>query len=327
MRRLVLDPFLLVLAGTVALASLFPASGAVAGILGTLATAAVVVLFFLHGVRLPRENLLAALGHWRLHLLILAVTYGAFPLVGLTLSWLLPGLLPPALWVGVLFLCALPSTVQSSIAFTSMAGGNVAATVASAAASNLLGILLTPAILGLMVSVQGGEVSLSGVWKIVLQLLLPFALGHALRPWLGAWAARQKAILSYTDRGTIVLAVYSAFSLAVMQGLWQQLPLLTLLAVSLVCAGLLALAMLGTAALARPLGLSREEGLTLLYCGSLKSLVSGVPMARVLFPGAEVGAAVLPVMIFHQLQLMVCSWLARRQSEQAGAAHGQGVRT
>lgn len=326
MRKLFLDPFLLVLAGTVVLASLFPASGSAAVAVGHLATGAVVLLFFLHGVRLPRENLREAVGHWRLHGLILAVTYGAFPLTGLVLSWLLPGLLPPALWVGMLFLCALPSTVQASIAFSSMAGGNIAATVASAAASNLLGILLTPAILGLMVSVQGGEVSLSGAWKIMLQLLLPFALGHALRPLLGDWAVRRKAILAYADRGTIVLAVYSAFSMAVLQGLWQQLPLLTLLTVALVCAALLALAMLGTTALARPLGLSRADGLTLLYSGSLKSLVSGVPMARVLFPGAEVGAAVLPVMIFHQLQLMVCSWLARRQSEQAAEA-ARGVRT
>lgn len=51
----------------------------------------------------------------------------------------------------------------------------------------------------------------------------------------------------------------------------------------------------------------------MLYCGSLKSLVSGVPMARVLFPSAQIGAIILPVMIYHQLQLMVCATIARRQ--------------
>jgi sodium/bile acid cotransporter 7 len=316
------DPFLLALAGTVALASVLPATGAVATAMGGVATGAIMLLFFLHGVRLPRENLKAALLHWRLHVLVLGITFAAFPLVGLALSWLAPGLLPPALWVGVLFLCALPSTVQSSIAFTSMAGGNVAATVASAAVSNLLGILLTPVILGLLVSVQGGAVSLSGVWKIVLQLLLPFALGHALRPWLGSWAVRQKAILTWTDRGTIVLAVYSAFSLAVVQGLWQQLPLATLLAVTAVTGVLLALALWGSWVAAGRLGFAPADQRTVLYCGGLKSLVSGVPMARVLFPGPEVGMAVLPVMIFHQLQLMVCAGLARRQ----GAAAAAGAR-
>jgi sodium/bile acid cotransporter 7 len=319
LRRLFPDPFIAVLILTVVLASLLPARGAAASVVSVIATAAIVLLFFLHGVRLPRENLTAALAHWRLHFTILATTFIFFPLLGLALAKAFPSLLTPQLWTGVLFLCALPSTVQSSIAFTSMARGNVAGTVTSAAASNLLGIVLTPVIVGSLVQVHGGAVSLSGVWKIVMQLLLPFALGHLCRPWLGAWAANRKGLLSFTDRGTIVLAVYSAFSAAVIGGIWQSVPAASVVALLGVCGVILAVVLTATRYAARALGFAREDEISIVFCGSKKSLVSGVPMARVLFAGPEVGAAVLPVMIYHQIQLMVCAWIARRYaSEERG---------
>ena len=313
-----IDPFLLTLVGTVILASLLPVHGMAAGAVDTAATAAIMLLFFLHGARLARENLIAALTHWRLHLTILAITFVLFPLLGLALSAGLRGLLTPELWTGVLFLCALSSTVQSSIAFTSIARGNVAGTVASAATSNLLGIGLTPLIMGLLLHTGGGAVSFSGVWKIVLQILVPFALGHALRPWLGAWVARHRILLSYTDRSTIILAVYSAFSAAVIEGIWHQVPLPSLLLLLVVNAILLAAVVLLSRTIARRLGFSTEDEISIVFCGSKKSLVSGVPIARVLFPAAAVGPAVLPLMVFHQMQLMVCAWLARRYGARQG---------
>jgi sodium/bile acid cotransporter 7 len=313
LNRFLPDPFILALLATVALATVLPADGASATWVGNIATAAVVLLFFLHGVRLPRENLVAALLHWRLHLLILGTTYAFFPLAGAALAKSFPSLLPAGLWAGVLFLCALPSTVQTSIAYTSIAKGNVAASVASAAASNLLGIALTPLIAGLLLHTQGGEVPLSGIWKVVLQLLLPFVVGHALRPWLAAWAAEQRKLLTYSDRVTVLLSVYSAFSAAVVGGIWSQVPPSTLVILALVCGVLLAATLLFTVFAARAAGLSAADARAMLYCGSLKSLVSGVPMARVLFPSAQIGAIILPVMIYHQLQLMVCATIARRQ--------------
>ncbi|MBK9250581.1 MAG: bile acid:sodium symporter [Proteobacteria bacterium] len=313
MSRFLPDPFILALLATVALATVLPADGAAAVWVGHVATTAVVVLFFLHGVRLPRENLVAALLHWRLHLLILATTFAFFPLVGAAMSTAFPSLLPASLWAGVLFLCALPSTVQTSIAYTSIAKGNVAASVASAAASNLLGIVLTPLLAGLLLHTQGGEVPLSGIWKVVLQLLLPFVVGHALRPWLAKWAAEQRKLLTYSDRLTVLLSVYSAFSAGVIGGIWSQVPMTTLLILALVCAVLLAAALLFTIYTARAAGLSTEDARAMLHAGALKSLVSGVPMARVLFPSAQIGAIILPVMIYHQLQLMVCATIARRQ--------------
>jgi len=315
MRKTLLDNFLLLLLGTIAVATVLPVSGQAASIVSNVSTAGVVLLFFLHGVRLPRENLLAALVHWRLHLLILSITFGLFPLFGLGLATALPGLLPPQLWVGLLFLCALPGTVQSCIAFTSIGRGNIAATVASAAASNLLGIVLTPLLIGLLAHVHGSGISFAGVWKIVLQLFLPFTLGHALRPMLGDWAKRQGKILALCDRTTIMLSVYSAFSLAVIGGIWHSVPVPTLLVLIGICLVMLLLAFAGTLLLARALGFNREDAISIQLCGSLKSLVSGVPMARVLFTGPEIGAALLPVLIFHQMQLMLGAWLARRYGE------------
>jgi sodium/bile acid cotransporter 7 len=317
LRKLIPDPFIAVLVLTVVLASLLPVSGAAATVVGALATAAVFGLFFLHGARLPRESLVAALGHWRLHLAILATSFVVFPLIGLGLASAFPGLLPPPLWIGVLFLCALPSTVQSSIAFTSIARGNIGGTVAAAAASNVIGIVLTPVILNLLAHAHGSGISFAGVGKIVLQLLLPFAAGHLLRPWLGEWLVRRKALLSFTDRGTIVLAVYSAFSAAVIAGIWSQVPLQRLLVLVGLCAVMLTVILMFTTFAARLLGFPKQDEISIVFCGSKKSLVSGVPMARVLFSAADVGAVVLPLMIFHQMQLIVCAWLARRYGARA----------
>jgi sodium/bile acid cotransporter 7 len=160
-------------------------------------------------------------------------------------------------------------------------------------------------------------VPLSGIWKVVLQLLLPFVVGHALRPWLGEWALRQRKLLTYSDRLTILLSVYSAFSAAVIGGIWSAVPVLTLLVLVLICGLILAAALLTTRAIGRMAGFTPPDARTLLYCGTLKSLVSGVPMARVLFPSAEIGAIILPVMIYHQLQLMTCATIARRQGQSA----------
>jgi sodium/bile acid cotransporter 7 len=312
LRRYAPDPFILALIGAVAIATVLPCRGEAARAFGWATTAAIGLLFFLHGVRLPRDAVLAGLGHWRLHLVILAATFVLFPVVGLALAKLVPGLLPAPLWIGVLFVCALPSTVQSSIAFTSIARGDVPAAISAATASNLVGIALTPLVASLLLRSHGSGASLGQVWKVVLELLVPFAAGHLLRPWLGDWADRHRRLTAISDRGSILLAVYTAFSAAVVQGIWRQLPPERLAALVLVLAGLLAAALLATTWGARLLGFSKEDEIAIVFCGSKKSLASGVPMANVLFAGPSVGMTVLPLMIFHQMQLMVCAALARR---------------
>ncbi len=317
LRRYLPDPFVLALLATVALASVLPCQGAAAKVFGVLTLAAIALLFFMHGVRLPREAVVAGIGHWRLHLMILGCTFVFFPLLGLLLSHLFPHLLPQPVWLGVLFVCALPSTVQSSIAFTSIARGNVPAAVVAATASNLAGIAVTPVLIGVLLSLHGGGVGWDQVWKIVLELLAPFAAGHLLRPWLAGWAARHRRLTTLSDRGSILLTVYTSFSAAVVQGIWSQVPLTSLLVLTGVLAVILAVVLAATTWGARLMGFSREDEIAIVFCGSKKSLASGVPMANVLFAGPAVGLTVLPLMIFHQMQLMVCAALARRYAATA----------
>lgn len=311
--RTVIDPFLLALLTTVGLAALFPASGALVGWVDVAADIAIALLFFFHGAKLSREAILAGIGHWRLHLTVLATTFVLFPLLGLGMGLLPAWLLSPGIAGGLLYLCLLPSTVQSSIAFTSMAGGNVPAAICSASASNLLGIFITPVLVGLLMQTNGeAGISLHAIESILLQLLVPFVAGHLLRPLIGGFVARHKQLIGYSDRGSILLVVYSAFSAAVAEGLWHKVApfdLVTILVASSVLLGLV----LGLSALAgRLLGFNRADRITLIFCGSKKSLVSGVPMAGVLFSAGQVGLLILPLMIFHQIQLIVCTWLAGR---------------
>ena len=313
LNRLIPDPFLAALVAVVTLAALLPASGQAAGIVDLVANFAIGLLFFLQGARLARETVIGGITHWRLHVLVLACTFVLFPLLGLALHAAAPTLLSENLWMGMLFLCALPSTVQSSIAFTSIGKGNVPAAICSATASNLLGIFLTPVLVGLLLSAKGDAgVDLSAAGKIVLQLLVPFIAGQILRPKIGAFVLKHKKVLSMTDRSSILLVVYSAFSAAVVNGIWQRVALSDLVTLLVLDCLLLAIVLLVTTWAARTLGFDKPDEVTIVFCGSKKTLASGVPMANVLFPGAAAGIVILPLMIFHQIQLMVCAWLAQR---------------
>ena len=311
--RFLPDDFTLALITTVIIASLLPCSGQGAVAFGWITSLAVGLLFFLHGAKLSREAVVAGATHWRLHLVVMLSTFALFPVLGLILKPVLAPLVTPALYTGVLFLCALPSTVQSSIAFTAMARGNVPAAICSASASNLFGIFITPVVAGLLLGTHGGmNFSINSILNIVLQLLLPFIAGQIARKWIGAWVDRNKGVLKYVDQGSILLVVYTAFSEAVNQGLWHNTPLPALGALLIVNAVLLTLVLLATTYSSRALGFNKEDEIVVVFCGSKKSLASGVPIANVLFAGHAVGAIVLPLMLFHQIQLMTCAVLAQR---------------
>lgn len=311
------DAYIIAIMLMVVLASLLPVSGQGAVWFGWLTKAAIALLFFLHGARLPREQVIAGLIHWRLHLTVLAFTFVLFPVLGLGLVQLPEWLLPAPLAAGVLYLCLLPSTVQSSIAFTSQARGNVAAAVVAASASNLLGVILTPLLVGLFLHTTTGGLSLKAIQDIAVQILLPFILGQLARPWVADWVARNAKLVSYTDRGSILLVVYGAFSAAVVGGLWKQVSALELTVLLVICAVLLAVVLTASLLAARALKFSKEDEIVVVFCGSKKGLATGVPMASILFPAATVGFIVLPIMLFHQLQLMACAVIAQRYGARA----------
>jgi sodium/bile acid cotransporter 7 len=314
--RFLPDNFTLMLITVVIIASFLPATGQVAVGFGWLTNIAIALLFFLHGAKLSRESIIAGAGHWRLHLLVFGLTFVLFPLLGLALKPVLSPLIGKDLYMGILYLCALPATVQSAIAFTSLARGNIPAAICSAAASSLFGIFLTPLLVTLLLNVHGeGGSTLDAIIKISVQLLLPFIAGQIMRRWIGAWVGRNKNWLKFVDQGSILLVVYGAFSEAVNEGIWQKTPIWDLAGLVVVCCLLLTLVLVAATLLSKLFGFNQEDRITILFCGSKKSLATGVPMAQVLFAGSTIGLLILPLMLFHQIQLMICAVLAQRYAK------------
>jgi sodium/bile acid cotransporter 7 len=309
--RLKPDLYLVLIFATAGLATLAPVRGAAAEGLGLATKLAIAFVFFMHGARLSREAVVQGLIHWRLHLVVLGVTFGLFPLLCLGLSILPDGVTPPVLAGGLIFLGCIPSTIQSSIGFTAIARGNVAAAVAAASASNLLGVVVTPALTAALLHAEG-QVSSAAFQAIAFQLLAPFAAGQVLRRWIAPWVAAKARMLSLADRGSILLVIYVAFSGAVVEGVWRQVGADDLVRLVVLCTVLLAAVLAATWGASRAFGFSREDEIAVVFCGSKKSLASGAPMAAALFPPAGTGLAILPLMLFHQIQLMACAVIAQR---------------
>jgi sodium/bile acid cotransporter 7 len=205
--------------------------------------------------------------------------------------------------------------VQSSIAFTSIAHGNVPAAIVSASLSNILGVALTPLLVVLLMHTTGApRVGGSAVLDIVLQLLLPFVSGQLLRPWLAAWVHRHTFVTKAFDRGSILLVVYTAFSMSMAENIWSSVSPWRVVAVAGVCTALLAILLGFTVGVSRLARLNRADAVVVLFCGSKKSLASGLPMALVFFGTGAVGLIMLPLMLFHQIQLFVCAIIASRMS-------------
>lgn len=312
------DPLIFLILAAVVVAILAPARGSFAEAFSAATSVAIAVLFFLYGARLSAQEALRGLNNWRLHLLILGCTFVVFPLIGLGLRPLTL-FLPQDLYLGILYLTLVPSTVQSSVAFTSIARGNVAGAIVAASVSNLAGVFLTPLLVfALMNSQSGLRIDASVFLDIALQLLIPFLLGQFARRWLGGLAAHRATKI--VDRGSITMVVYSAFSAGVVKGVWATTSAPEVVFLILLSVALVALMLWLTKAGARRLGFGRGDALAAQFCGTKKSLASGLPMASVMFGGGGLGLLILPLMIFHQVQLMMCSWLAARYARQDPSA-------
>lgn len=314
------DWFLLGMIAATFLAWAFPGPGAAGGWMQPhlLTKGGVALIFFLHGLVLSFAALRAGVLNWRLHLLVQGCTFLLFPLLGLGLVAAFRGRLAPELVLGLFYLCALPSTVSSSVAMTSTALGNVAGAVFNATLSSLLGILLTPFWVAWVMKTSGEAPPL---WPVIADLLtwlvLPLAVGQALRSLLGAWAQRHKARIGLVDRTTILLLVYTSFCDSFQQGVWSGRGAGQLLLLFGVCVALFVVVLMATTGLARLFGFNREDRIAAIFCGSKKTLASGVPMAHLMFgahPG--IGLILLPIMIYHPLQLIVCGVLAQRWGKQ-----------
>ena len=309
------DPLIVLIILAVIIAIIAPARGNFADIFGQLTNVAIALLFFLYGARLPTQEALNGLKHWRLHLTILAFTFVVYPLIGIALRPL-TAVISHDMYLGILFLTLVPSTVQSSVAFTSIAKGNVAGAIVSASASNLVGVIITPLLVMLLMG-TGGEVHIdtSVFSEIALLLLAPFVLGQLTRRWAGKVA--QSKATKIVDRGSIAMVVYSAFSKGVVDGIWSSISLWDLAFLVVFAAAFVAFMLWLTRKASQKMGFNRADTIAIEFCGSKKSLATGLPMASVIFAsgGASLGLLILPLMIYHQVQLMMCSWLAARYAQ------------
>ena len=311
------DPLIVLIILAVILAVIAPARGDFAETFGQLTNVAIAFLFFLYGARLSTQEALNGLKHWRLHLTILAFTFVVYPLIGIALRPL-TAFISHDMYLGILFLTLVPSTVQSSVAFTSIAKGNVAGAIVSASTSNLVGVFITPSLVMLLMGTGGGvHIDTSVFGEIALLLLAPFILGQLTRRWVGKFA--QSKATKVVDRGSIAMVVYSAFSKGVVDGIWSSISIWELAFLVAFAAIFVAFMLWLTKKVSEKLGFKRADTVAIEFCGSKKSLATGLPMASVIFAsgGTSLGLLILPLMIYHQVQLMMCSWLASHYAQRA----------
>ena len=309
------DPLIVLIILAVIIAIIAPARGSFADIFGQLTNVAIALLFFLYGARLSTQEALNGLKHWRLHLTILAFTFVVYPLIGIALRSL-TAVISNDMYLGILFLTLVPSTVQSSVAFTSIAKGNVAGAIVSASASNLVGVIITPLLVMFLMGTGGGvHIDTPVFGEIALLLLAPFVLGQLTRRWVGKVA--QSKATKVVDRGSIAMVEYSAFSKGVVDGIWSSISLWDLAFLVVFAAIFVAFMLWLTRRASQKMGFNRADTIAIEFCGSKKSLATGLPMASVIFAsgGASLGLLILPLMIYHQVQLMMCSWLAARYAQ------------
>lgn len=306
------------------LASVLPATGSAKSAAQWVSNAAIFLLFLLNGLRLPRREVLQGLGHWHFLLPLALWCFGAMALAGKGLELALADALPPIAALGFLYLGVLPSTVQSATAYSSLAGGNVSRSVVAAALTNILGVFVTAPLFAALGGVGAAGMGLEGLTKVVGILILPFALGQMLQGRLKGWVADHRELVTWMDRLSIAIAVYVAFSGAVEQGLWTRVTLgeWGVLLVG-VCA-MLVFAFAGSWTLGGAIGLARAERIAFLFAGAHKSVAMGAPLAAVLFPPQIAGMVLLPLLVYHLLQLLVSAPLATRLAGHPGLHRDAG---
>jgi len=313
-----LNGFFFALLLMVLLAWLFPFYGTIESPLplSAITKYGVSIIFFFYGLKLSPEKLRIGLSNWKLHLLIQSTTFILFPVFVLTFSFLLNDPDYQLLWIGTFYLAALPSTVSSSVVMVSIAGGNLPAAIFNASISSVIGIFITPLWMSFFIDETGSSVELINVIiKLCLQVLVPVILGISLHRKWGSFAEKYKDELRYFDQSIILLIVYTAFCESFYGNMFQDHPLTEIILLGVVMLGFFLLMLTLMFVLASLFKFNREDRITILFCGSKKSLVQGAVMGRVLFPNpVTLGVILLPLMLYHALQLIAGSVIAERMA-------------
>lgn len=316
-----LDFYLISIFLAIALAFVAPQLGSSDGplYLPLITSIGVSLVFFLHGAGLSPQSLKASATKWKLHLLVQSSTFVLFPILGFVIFVLSRGLIPDELRLGIVYLSVLSSTISSSVALTAMSHGNVAAAVFNATLSGLIGLAITPFLIGFAETTAAGQFSLvEAIVDVAQKLLLPFIAGQLARPLIGSFLAKRKPWVSKIDKSVIVLIVYGAFCNSTSAGIWKAYSPLLIGEIGLIVMGCLAAVLAVNVFAARALGFSKEDEAASVFCGSTKSLANGAPIASVLFAGnPNLAVILLPLVMYHLLQLVVCSAIARIYAERA----------
>ena len=315
LRLIASDKFIWLLGGAVLLAVLLPVRGAAVPAASAAVTAGIFTIFLLHGIRIDRKEIWSGLKNWRLQGSVFLFVFGAMAAAGWGLSAVLENSITPMIALGFLYLGCLPSTVQSAASYTAIARGNVGASVVAAAAINLSAILVTPLLFALLAKSVGVVISGDTFLRIAMMLLLPFAIGQFIQPWARGWVKRHSGITGWADKLAISLAVYVAFSGAVVAGIWKSVPGQDFGLVALATAGLLCFAFGGAWALGKIGGFAKADRIALLFGGAHKSIAVGAPLAALLFPAEQAGLILVPLLLYHLSSLIMSAPLALHLAE------------
>lgn len=311
-----LNGFFFCLIGVIFLAYYFPTIGLHQSPwhLPQIAEYGVSVIFFFYGLKLSPQKLKSGLTNWKLHILIQTATFGVFPLLILCLQYFLDVDKTSLFWIGIFYLAVLPSTVSSSVVMVAIAKGNLPAAIFNASISSIIGIFITPLWMSGLLEQQDANFDLFPViLRLCFEVLLPVIVGYVLHSQLGKWAERYNHLLRLFDQTIILLIVYTSFCESFAGGMFegQSIRDLSILGAEMLTFFFLVFGLLYL--LSSWLGFSYEDRVTVLFCGSKKSLVQGAVMGKVLFPNpVSLGVVLLPLMMYHALQLLAGSIIAQQ---------------
>ncbi|PMM19374.1 bile acid:sodium symporter family protein [Vibrio breoganii] len=320
-RKLKKEWFLVGMVLAIALATITPDLGKTGGAihLDKLTGIGVAIVFFLHGLGLAPSAIKAGLSNWRLHLFIQSATFIFYPLLWVIFGDLFLAYMPAALAFGFCYLFVLPSTVSSSVAMTSVGKGNVPGAIFNASLSSIIGVLITPFLIQLFMGFEGAQLNLmDSVISIAKLLLLPMLVGQLARPLLLAFAEKHKAVVNKVDKYVILLIVYNAFCDSVANGIWHTFSIAMLATTIAVCVAVLMVMIHFFQWGARKSAFGHEDEVAAVFCGTKKTLAAGVPMAAVIFGSdPSLGMILLPIMLYHPIQIFYCAVMANRYAKSA----------
>lgn len=271
------------------------------------------LIFFFYGLKLSPAEFKQGLMNYKVHIIIHLTTFIVFPLLCLLCLPLFQGGLESELWIALFFLGTLPSTVSSSVVMVALAKGNLPAAIFNASLSGLIGIFATPIWLAFILEETTNFDFLEVLQKLCLQIIVPLVLGLFFQRFIGKWAKRHGKQLSLFDKTTIILIIYTSFSNSFSSNIFETVEWQDLLKMALIVLTLFFVVFFSLAGVGNLVKLNTEDKIAAQFCGTKKSLVHGSVMVRVIFGStANSGLILLPIMLYHSVQLILVAWFAEK---------------